>query len=82
MRPSWADVTEEEFGAPMVVLTAEEVEAEQLFLEAIRRRLTKVEACILARDLERRSPLAGSYLRWLLVRFRPILSAQGSTQFI
>ena len=63
-------------------LTAEELEAEQLFLEASRGRLTKLEACILARDLERRSPIAGSYLRWLLVRFRPLLLAQGSTKFI
>ena len=59
-------------------LTAEESEAEQLFLEASRGRITKLEARILARDLERRSPLAGSYLRWLLVRFRPLLLAWGS----
>ena len=56
------------------MLTAEEREAEGLFREAVHRRVSVREACIRAAELERRSPLAGQYLRWLLCRFRGSLA--------
>ncbi len=57
------------------MLTAEEREAERFFREAVHRRVSVREACIRAAELERRSPLAGQYLRWLLCRFRESLVA-------
>ncbi len=57
------------------MLTAEEREAEELFREAVHRRVSAREARIRAAELERRSPIAGQYLRWLLCRFRGSLVA-------
>ena len=56
-------------------LSAEEREAEALFREAVHRRVSKSEACIRASELEKRSPIAGRYLRWLLLRNRAALLA-------
>ena len=52
------------------MLTAEEREAEELFREAMHRRVSAREARIRAAELERRNPIAGGYLRWLLCRFQ------------
>lgn len=49
-------------------VSEEEEEAEQLYYAVITHTLTKKAACILARSLESRSPVAAQYLRWLLAR--------------
>ena len=51
---------------PKWPLSQEELEAEQLFLEAMQFRISHREAVTRARELERRSELAGGYLKWLL----------------
>ncbi len=51
---------------PKWPLSQEELEAEQLFLEAMQFRISHREAVTRARELERRSSLAGGYLKWLL----------------
>ena len=52
----------------MSPLSPEEIEAEQLYLEATYFRVSHREAVIRARNLEARSEIAGMYLRWLLLR--------------
>ena len=56
-------------------LSAEEREAETLFREAVHRRVSLSEGRIRAAELEKRSPIAGQYLRWLLQRNRAALLA-------
>ena len=55
---------------PKWSLSQEELEAEQLFLEAIRFRVSHQDAVFRARELEARSELAGGYLKWLLTLAR------------
>ena len=55
---------------PKWPLSQEELEAEQLFLEAIRFRVSHQDAVFRARELEARSELAGGYLKWLLMLAR------------
>ncbi len=62
----------------MAELTPEEREAEAIFRLALHRRLGPIEACIMARELTRRSYEAGAYLAWLLERYRDVLRAQGN----
>ena len=60
-------------------LTPEEREAEAIFRLALHRRLCAREACIMARELAKRSPEAGAYLAWLLQRHRDVLRALGNS---
>ena len=63
----------------MAELAPEEREAEAIFRLALHRRLGAREACIMARELARRSHEAGAYLAWLLERHRDVLRAQGNS---
>ena len=47
-------------------ISAEEFEAEALFIEAINRRVSFSEAVTRARNIEARSQIAGRRLKWLL----------------
>ena len=53
---------------PPPVLSAWELEAERLFYSAMYHRTTFRESVTLAKALERESPEAAAYLRWLLSR--------------
>ena len=55
---------------PKWPLSQEEREAEKLFLDASHFRVSHQEAVTRARELERRSELAGGYLKWLLTLAR------------
>ena len=48
------------------VLSPAEVASERLYYAAISRKHTFREAVSLAKHLERESPIAGAYLRWLI----------------
>ena len=47
-------------------ISAEEFEAEALFIEAINRRVSFSEAVMRAKNIEARSKIAGRRLKWLL----------------
>ena len=54
----------------ILYLSSEEIEAENLFLEALQRCVSYSEAILRARDIESRSEIAGRRLRWLLTLHR------------
>jgi hypothetical protein len=53
---------------PEVNLSNEELEAERLYYSLVSWSLCKKAFVIKSKDLEARSPIAGAYLRWLILR--------------
>ncbi len=51
-----------------MALSSEELEAEQIYYGLCSWSLTKKAFVIYSKDLEARSPIAGAYLRWLILR--------------
>jgi hypothetical protein len=49
-------------------LSSEELQAEQIYYGLCSWSLTKKAFVIYSKDLEARSPIAGAYLRWLILR--------------
>ena len=52
----------------METLSNEELEAERLYYALVSWSLGKRAFVIKSKDLEARSPIAGAYLRWLILR--------------
>jgi hypothetical protein len=51
-----------------MALSSEELEAEKLYYALVSWSLGKRAFCILAKNLDSRSAVAGEYLRWLILR--------------
>ena len=51
-----------------MAISSEELEAEKLYYALVSWSLTKKAFVIYSKDLEARSPIAGAYLRWLILR--------------
>ena len=49
-------------------LSSEELQAEKIYYALVSWSLTKKAFVIYSKDLEARSPEAGAYLRWLILR--------------
>jgi hypothetical protein len=52
----------------METLSSEEQEAERIYYALVSWSLCKKAFVIKSKDLETRSPIAGAYLRWLILR--------------
>ena len=52
----------------MLAMSMEEEEAEQIYYAAVSATLSKTAFVVIAKDLSRRSEVAGAYLTWLIYR--------------
>ena len=52
----------------MEKLSSEEIQAEKIYYALVSWSLCKKAFVIKSKDLETRSPIAGAYLRWLILR--------------
>ena len=56
------------FHRKSMAFSSEEAEAEKIYYALVSWSLCKKAFVIKSKDLEARSPIAGAYLRWLILR--------------